>query len=513
MTIGQKIIFSSTLVALLAALAAFMGWKNTQPIQTKLVETLTNINKEIRLLDDIKIHIASLQTELHPYSKIQPHQQKIAQEQLDFIHTQLQDLHTRITVFSKISTQPNHLEEIDPILALSRKIQAKAQLSFSYHNQLTETAKAAEAGEATIEVLDNLMALITNASNRRFEIIEIAGTNVQAQIGKLNFWIILVGGLTFLLAIIFGQLIARNLSQSLAKLRNTVHQLSEGNYATRTGMTSKDEFGMIGQNLDGIAANIQQAEIIEAQKLEVESLSEQLKIKNDSLDRFVYRVSHDLKAPILTIKSLLKLIQEKWDASGNEEVKKAFSFLEKSSDKLQQTVFDLLEVCRIEKSLETTKEWLSLEALVHQISTENEQIIAATKVQITCNFEVPQLYFSRANMTSLLSNLLTNGVKYQHPGRNSTIHLETIQRGDVVCLSIKDNGIGIDLERHKSKLFGMFNRFHDHVEGSGVGLYIVKKIIDEVNGTIEIESQPDIGTTFILYFPQKAKVGAKLISP
>jgi len=506
MTIGQKIIFSSTLVALLAALAAYMGWKNTQPIQQGLVKSLTHTTEEIRFLDDIEGNVKSIKSEiLELLDKIVKEADDAERYSAEgkLINTRIKTLKLQIKAFSEFNQVENQEEIIRQMLEMSSVFENLLPELFKNENTLPSNRLAIQTEITTRKVVDEFETLILESNQQRFSSIKYEGENVKAQISKLNFWIILVGGLTFLMAIVFGQIIAYNLSQSLDQLKNAAKQLKEGNYATRVGLKSKDEFGKLGETFNQMASGLEQAKIIETQKLEVEHLNEQLKTKNDSLDRFVYRVSHDLKAPILNIKSLLQLVQTKVDTETNPEVRQSFVFLEKSSNKLQQTIFDLLEVSRIEKSLHTTKEWIKIEEIVQKVEKDNKQSILETSTQIVCDFKVEEIFFSKTHLNSILSNLITNSIKYQSKTQTPEIHISTNYEKDLICLKVEDNGIGINLEKHGSKLFGMFNRFHNHVDGSGVGLYIVKKIIEEAGGSIEVESQPGLGTSFSLYFKQE----------
>jgi signal transduction histidine kinase len=102
-------------------------------------------------------------------------------------------------------------------------------------------------------------------------------------------------------------------------------------------------------------------------------------------------------------------------------------------------------------------------------------------------------------MRSILYNLVSNAVKYSSPDRLPVIHITTEQLNDEVILTVSDNGLGMN-PAYKHKLFGMFKRLHDHVEGSGIGLYIVKRIIENNGGRIEVETELDVGTTFKVHF-------------
>jgi signal transduction histidine kinase len=128
--------------------------------------------------------------------------------------------------------------------------------------------------------------------------------------------------------------------------------------------------------------------------------------------------------------------------------------------------------------------------------------------------------FSRANniqtvkpyIGSILINLIGNAIKYRHPDRLPVIKLKTEIIDDYVCLTVQDNGLGIDLSQFRDKLFVLYNRFHLHVEGKGMGLYLVKTQVTSMGGKIEVESEPDLGTTFRVFFkrdPENGKAETK----
>lgn len=114
-------------------------------------------------------------------------------------------------------------------------------------------------------------------------------------------------------------------------------------------------------------------------------------------------------------------------------------------------------------------------------------------------------------MRSVVYNLLSNAIKYRHPGRKLKVNIHCELVGDYLLLTISDNGLGL-AEEQRSKLFSMFRRFHNHVEGSGVGLYMVKRIVDNAGGKIEVESRLGEGTVFKIYF-LNLHLPASLITP
>ena len=175
--------------------------------------------------------------------------------------------------------------------------------------------------------------------------------------------------------------------------------------------------------------------------------------------------------------------------------------MEKNSSKLQQTIHDLLEVTRIEKNLENEKTMVSFREVIEKVVEENVEDIERSKTRIEMDFAAcPAVYFNPANLKSIVANLLTNGIKYRKEHGQNIIKLSAEPGDGCVQFMVTDNGIGLNVSKHREKLFGIFNRFHNHVEGSGVGLYIVKKLIDDNGGTLEMESAVGVGTTFTIQF-------------
>ena len=117
--------------------------------------------------------------------------------------------------------------------------------------------------------------------------------------------------------------------------------------------------------------------------------------------------------------------------------------------------------------------------------------------------EVRNLYTIPAYLDSILFNLMSNAVKYRDLTRNLVIKIKTQRADGNVCITMRDNGIGIDLGKSREKLFNLYQRFHDHVEGKGLGLFLVKTQVEALNGKIDVESKVNEGTTFTITMPMK----------
>ena len=121
---------------------------------------------------------------------------------------------------------------------------------------------------------------------------------------------------------------------------------------------------------------------------------------------------------------------------------------------------------------------------------------------INLDFRCPEIFSIKAYINSILYNLISNAIQYRSLDRKLIINISSYCKLDMVIIEISDNGIGIDLERYRDDLFKLYKRFHSHIEGKGLGLYIVKQQVEKLNGSIEVESQPDKGTRFIVSLPQ-----------
>jgi signal transduction histidine kinase len=145
--------------------------------------------------------------------------------------------------------------------------------------------------------------------------------------------------------------------------------------------------------------------------------------------------------------------------------------------------------------------WWSWPRRLNRVRLDLVPALAAAGTQLT--LAVPPdlvVSFSPANLRSIVYNLLSNAIKYRALDRPShvQVHAEPSQAG--VVLRVQDNGLGMSSAQQR-QLFGLFQRLHTHVEGTGVGLYITKRLVENAGGTIAVQSQPDMGTTFTLTFP------------
>jgi len=227
--------------------------------------------------------------------------------------------------------------------------------------------------------------------------------------------------------------------------------------------------------------------------LEIEQ--DNLKKANNELDTFLYRSSHDLRAPLTTISGIVQVLKLESD----EEKKKDYLILidqrVTQADNVIKDIITLrkgqklgLNIKEVDLKKELEKEFDLLKSpsakpLDFHISVEGDQLLKTDPERLH----------------TIITNILSNSIKYHnYDQKNPWIRVQSIRREDGIDLSISDNGVGID-DKHLSKIFEMFYRANKTSTGSGLGLYLVKDAIDLMKGTIEVHSEKNIGTDFRLF--------------
>lgn len=238
------------------------------------------------------------------------------------------------------------------------------------------------------------------------------------------------------------------------------------------------------------------------QEKEKEQLIKELTQNNKDLKQFSYITSHNLRAPMSNLIGLLNLIED--ITIEDLELNEIINGFNKSTHLLNETIEDLTKVMIIKDNIAIQKENISLREVFENVFNQLTNQIELNKPILKLNFDdVSVINTNKAYMESILLNLLTNSLKYKSNDRTLRITISAHQIGNTVNLIFKDNGIGIDLERNKDKIFGLYQRFHNHPDSKGLGLYLVKSQVEAMKGTISIESEVNKGTTLTLTFKNK----------
>jgi PAS domain S-box-containing protein len=222
---------------------------------------------------------------------------------------------------------------------------------------------------------------------------------------------------------------------------------------------------------------------------------------NADLDNFIYTASHDLKAPVSNIEGLLIALEEALpvNAKSTEEVVSILELINVSISRFKNTIRDLTEISKVQKGLQESDQINDIGHLLTEVKSDIKEIINLYGAKINIDLILPEIRFSRKNLRSIFYNLISNAIKYSDPERKPLIKVRTEKiKNDTALILVEDNGLGI-ADEYKDKIFSMFKRAHDHVDGSGIGLYIVKRIVENNGGNIELESQVGKGSIFKIY--------------
>lgn len=232
---------------------------------------------------------------------------------------------------------------------------------------------------------------------------------------------------------------------------------------------------------------------------EKELLIEELTQNNSDLRQFSYITSHNLRAPLSNLLGIIKLLDLSLVTDDTNSL--LLKNFEECTLQLNDTVNDLINVLIIKNNVNAKKETLDMQEIFKRVFNSIQTTIDRSDVQLEVDFsEANEVQFNRTYLESILLNLLTNAVKYSSPKRQPVIKIYTKNAPEGVKLFFSDNGLGIDLKRYKDRIFGLYQRFHDHADSKGLGLYIVNSQIRVMGGEIDIESEVDKGTTFIITF-------------
>lgn len=243
--------------------------------------------------------------------------------------------------------------------------------------------------------------------------------------------------------------------------------------------------------------------ILEQQRsaAELSRKNQELEKTNADLDSFIYTASHDLKAPITNIEGLTNLLNSLPQKDG-PKFNMIIKMINTSILRFKETIKDLTEISKVQKNIREDVAEQHLEEVLDDALFDIKELLHQSTASVKTEFSVKELKFSRKNLRSLLYNLVSNAIKYHSPEREPKIILKSRREGEYFVLTITDNGLGIPVDK-VDKIFKMFKRLHSHVEGTGVGLYIVKRIVENANGHIEVESREGEGTTFRVFLKEE----------
>jgi len=237
---------------------------------------------------------------------------------------------------------------------------------------------------------------------------------------------------------------------------------------------------------------------------EAESQKEILLQANKELDKFVYSVSHDLRAPLSSMKGVIEITK---DETKDEFILTNLNLLQGSIKKLDEFIIDILNYSRDARQ-ETKKQEINFQEILEDIDANLQHMQGNNSRHVDLKYEIQNsnaCHSDKSKINILLNNLISNAIRYQNPRTsNPQVDIQINVTDIETDIIVKDNGIGISKENQK-KVFEMFYRVTENNVGTGLGLFLVKEIVDKLKGQIEIESEIGKGTAFIIRLPNNVE--------
>jgi signal transduction histidine kinase len=295
-----------------------------------------------------------------------------------------------------------------------------------------------------------------------------------------------------------GLALARRLTRPLAGLTEGAREIAEGRFGGRLEVRTGDELQALAEAFNEMAARL------EATRAERERLIAELERRNAELERFTYTVSHDLRTPLVTVRGFVDLLEKDFVAGEAEKVAGDLSRIRAATDTMETLLRELLELSRVGRVMNPAEE-VSLAALARQAVSLLHGRLRAAGVRVEVQAGLPTVRGDRTRLLEVLQNLIENAVKFRSGQGEPVVEVGSRPGPDGPVVFVRDNGVGID-PRYHERVFALFERLDPRVEGTGVGLALVKRIVEVHGGRVWVESEgAGKGATFCFTLPQDAQ--------
>ena len=370
-----------------------------------------------------------------------------------------------------------------------------------------------------------LTELLKSISERAQELVNDEFLAAEAIRKRLKYSFLISSALSVITLLFILMIVARKIISPIRSVARVIMDINAGKSSSRFEYAGgqKDDIVQLGLIFNDMLDTLEQKnrQLIEYQseleakvqelavrQQERETLIGELEAKNAELERFTYTVSHDLKNPLITIRGFLGFLQEDATAGDAQRMRSDIAHITAATEKMQWLLNDLLELSRIGRLMNPPEE-IHFEEIVREAVEMVSGRLNAQKIQVKIAADRHRLHGDRQRLREVFENLLDNAIKYLYsqPAPEITIGIRSV--GGEVIYYVQDNGIGV-APQYQEKIFGLFEKLDPAVEGTGVGLAIVKRIVEIHGGRIWVESKGiGCGSTFCFTLPAKFGAEAK----
>ncbi len=334
-------------------------------------------------------------------------------------------------------------------------------------------------------------------------LVEVAQAEAFAPARRLAL-VIFAAGLTLAALMAAGTVaVARRIARPILQMTDTALQVADGDLSARAQISTQDEIGVLAATFNEMTRRLQEVdhelreEIADRQRAQHD-----LEAKNAELEQFTYTASHDLKSPLVTIQGFVGLLEEDVASGDTDEVRRSIGRIRNAAGKLGRLLDELLELSRVGRIVHPPED-VDLEEIVNEVLGLLAAKIEAAGVEVQIGADLPVVHADRLRLSEVIQNLVENALKFL--GDPPLPRIEIGVRNDrdevVPVIFVRDNGVGIP-PRYQERVFRLFERLDPAVDGTGVGLALVKRIVEAHGGRIWIESEEGVaGTTFCFTLP------------
>ncbi|GAB3952547.1 CHASE3 domain-containing protein [Micromonospora vulcania] len=366
-------------------------------------------------------------------------------------------------------------------------------------------------------------ALITEQARQQFDQVRAAVDDLQQEIlvarekaandvrGSSNLLVVLLI-IAALVVVIAGAVLLLSLDRMVIRpligLADQVREVADGDYQHGIATSGPPEFLRLGEDVDAMRQKIASdlAEVREARERiewvnsQLQKQAEELTRSNRDLEQFAYVASHDLQEPLRKVASFCQLLQRRYAGQLDERADQYIAFAVDGAQRMQRLINDLLAFSRIGRLTSGFVD-VDLNKVMGDVAGQTEAARQYADAELTWT-ELPVIRGEEPLLTNLLANLVSNSIKFRRPDTPPKVHISARLVGNEWEISCQDNGIGIEPE-FADKIFVIFQRLHskDAYPGTGIGLAIVKKIVEYHGGRVWVDSDVPVGTAIRFTLP------------
>jgi len=364
-----------------------------------------------------------------------------------------------------------------------------------------------ERGWDIIKLEDELKLNLQKEADNELRQIEKNKTDIRNRIAAINILVFLIMAAVAFIAGFVVFYTTKSITRPIQELYNGAELIGRGDLDYRLNIKTGDEieelaegFNRMAGELKGLYTNLENK--VKERTAQLAEANEALAGKNKELDDFTYIVSHDLKEPLRGVKAFTKLLMEDYSGRLDDEGKKYLKTISDSSTRMGRLIEDLLNLSRIGR-IRNIEPGVDFNELLSDVKKNLVYALEEKKVNLTIRPDFPKAACDRIRISEVFSNLVSNAIKYTKKDISPVIEIGWSDKKDLYEFYVKDNGIGIE-KQYYDKIFQIFQRLHakGEYEGTGAGLTIVKKIVENHGGKVRVESEVDVGSTFYFTLPK-----------